>query len=68
MEVITRYKCDVCNSEYLDDASAVECERQHITDLKRVDTKYVRGLRFPVRIILQSPNGETMAYRAEIFK
>lgn len=69
MEIVTRYKCDLCNSEYLDEASAVECERQHITDLKLVGTEYedmfVRGLRFPVRVLLQSPNGEKMIYRVE---
>ncbi len=70
MKIVTRYKCDLCNSEYLDEASAVECERQHITDLKLVCTEYedmfVRGLRFPVRVVLQSPDGEKMTYGAYI--
>lgn len=70
MKVITRYKCDICNREYSNEAMAVECEQKHITDLKLVSSEYeaipLRGLRFPVRVVLQSPNGEKMAYRAEI--
>lgn len=70
MKTVTRYKCDICNEEYSDEAMAAECEQKHIMDLKLISAKYeaipLRGLRFPVRVVLQSPNGERMAYRAEI--
>lgn len=69
MKTVTRYMCDICNEEYLTEATAAACEGRHITNLSLVDTEYEavfgRGLRFPVRVVLQSPDGEKMIYRAE---
>lgn len=70
MKTVMRYICDICNEEYLTESTAVACEGRHITNLSLVDTEYEsvlgRGLRFPVRVVLQSSNGEKMIYRAEM--
>ena len=60
------YTCDICKTDYADEKKARECECGHKTGLKVIDARYksinavTHG--FPIKITVQSKDGEEMTY------
>lgn len=61
------YQCELCNTNYNDKKTCLQCEQSHKTDCKIVNVKYVSyksdKTGFPQAVELQFPDGTTIWYK-----
>lgn len=67
MKSKTLYVCELCHTDYSEKANALDCERNHKTDLKIVSQRFLpyttdkSGL--PRAIVVQDSKGNQFVYK-----
>ena len=54
MEIVTKYKCEYCNEEYLTKEECTNCEMSHIQPGEIVSVKYYTDVRRKKTIRMKS--------------
>lgn len=62
MDIITRFRCQICKTEYDRADNAMACERAHILPMD-FKVQYGAMQQYPAQTILKMPDGSILIYR-----
>ena len=67
MKPETRYRCEKCESLYLNENEAMRCEHNHKIPVEIVNERYGKSSMYPETLTISFSNGLSQIYKLVVF-
>lgn len=62
MKELKLYMCEICNTQFKEKASAMNCEKSHRKFMQIVGHRFTKGTEYPHSVTIEFENGKKVRY------